>query len=282
MKKNTKLSIITVNLNNKHGLEKTIRSVASQNFIDYEFIVIDGASTDGSLKIIEKYKDTISYFVSEKDTGIYNAMNKGIKMANGKYLQFLNSGDYLLNKEILKKVFSIITNKDIYYGSSLRRSEIGNLYEFTEPNDLTFKRFFDYSICHQSMFIKRKLFKKFGMYDESLKIVADWKFNVNTIILNNCSLFFLKFPIVFYDTMGISSKKRRLSTKEKNNCMKNMIPKRILLDYIKHNINLDNNINVDKLNNEIIELKEKLQVIESSKFYKLWQNYHNILKKYKF
>lgn len=280
MRKNIKLSIITINLNNKDGLEKTINSVVSQTFKDYEYIVIDGASSDGSCKIIQKYKNDITHWVSEKDSGVYNAMNKGIKVARGKYLQFLNSGDYLLNKEVLKKVFNIITNKDIYYGSSLRKSETGNLYEFTEPSDLSFKRFFDYSICHQSMFIKRKLFREFGTYDESLKIVSDWKFNVNAIILNNCPLNFLNFPIVFYDTKGISSKKRKLSTREKNNCMKNMIPPRILIDYIKNNINSDNDMNNFKY--EILVLKNNLNIIQSSKFYKFWQSYNNILKKYKF
>ncbi len=88
-----KLSIITVNLNNKDGLQKTIDSVISQTFKDFEWIVIDGGSTDGSKELIEKYSDYISYWVSEPDKGIYNAMNKGIKVAKGDYLEFLNSGD---------------------------------------------------------------------------------------------------------------------------------------------------------------------------------------------
>lgn len=101
-----KLSIITVNLNDKTGLEKTIKSVISQSFSDFEFIIIDGESTDGSIDIINQYKSKISYWVSEKDSGIYNAMNKGIRQAKGEYLYFLNSGDALHNENVLHHIFN--------------------------------------------------------------------------------------------------------------------------------------------------------------------------------
>ena len=110
-----KLSIITVNLNNKTGLEKTVKSVCSQTFEEFEFIIIDGGSTDGSLDIIKRYEDNISCWVSEQDKGVYNAMNKGIKMAKGEYLQFLNSGDSLINSDVLNKVFKENKTEDIIF-----------------------------------------------------------------------------------------------------------------------------------------------------------------------
>ena len=103
-----KLSIITVNLNKAKGLQKTIESVIFQTFTDYEYIIIDGGSTDGSKQIIEQYADKITYWVSEPDSGIYNGMNKGIKVAKGEYCLFLNSEDYLLSNEILQNVRNLV------------------------------------------------------------------------------------------------------------------------------------------------------------------------------
>ena len=88
-----RLSIITINYNNREGLRKTIESVVNQTYRNFEYIIIDGGSTDGSVEVVKEYADRISYWVSEPDNGIYNAMNKGVLAANGKYIQFLNSGD---------------------------------------------------------------------------------------------------------------------------------------------------------------------------------------------
>lgn len=98
-----KFSIITINYNNCEGLEKTIQSVIEQSYKGYEYIVIDGGSTDGSIDIIKKYEPSITFWVSEKDSGIYNAMNKGIRHSTGEYLNFMNSGDTFYEPEVLKK-----------------------------------------------------------------------------------------------------------------------------------------------------------------------------------
>ena len=110
-------SIITINLNNSTGLEKTIQSVTTQLFSDFEFIIIDGGSTDNSIDVIKKYESEITSWVSEKDNGIYDAQNKGIAKANGTYCLFLNSGDYLFSKDALKKVFDSNLTEDIVYGN---------------------------------------------------------------------------------------------------------------------------------------------------------------------
>jgi glycosyltransferase involved in cell wall biosynthesis len=270
------LSIITINLNNATGLEKTIQSVVEQNFQNYEFIIVDGKSSDNSVDIIKKYQNSITTWKSENDSGVYEAMNKGIKLANGKYLQFLNSGDYLLNNEILSTVFSTPTIEDILYGSSIRKSDDNKLYEVTEPKNLTFKRFYDYSTCHQAMFIKRDLFNKLGLYNEKLKIVADWEFNIKSIIFNNCTLKYLDFPIVYYDMSGISFRNQKLSINEKNQILNELLPPRILEDYANNHIK--EQPNVKSLKNKIANLQNDLTKIQTSKFYKLWQSYNQILK----
>lgn len=186
-----KLSIITVNLNNREGLQKTIDSVVAQTFKDFEWIVIDGGSTDGSKELIEQYADHFAYWVSEPDKGIYNAMNKGIKVAKGEYLQFLNSGDYLFAKEVLENVFSENPTEDFVYcddGGSTGVVENGG-----SPSFIDFRFLYTYTICHQTIFHRRELFDH-SLYDEKYAIVADWKFLYQKIIKENCS--YRKFPIL--------------------------------------------------------------------------------------
>src|SRR6476620_8472507 len=114
---NKKISIITINYNDKEGLKKTIESVISQTFKDFEFLVIDGNSSDGGKDVLEQYKAHIDYCVSEPDTGVYNAMNKGIRAATGDFVLFLNSGDLLYKNDILGRVNASIDNEyGIYYG----------------------------------------------------------------------------------------------------------------------------------------------------------------------
>src|SRR4051812_43907208 len=113
---NVDLSIITINLNDSKGLEKTIASVVNQTFSNYEFIVIDGGSSDGSCDVMEKYKDKIDYWKSEQDGGIYNAMNKGLHQASGSYCLFLNSGDFLQSPHSLKSIEKVFAEHyDLIY-----------------------------------------------------------------------------------------------------------------------------------------------------------------------
>lgn len=179
-----KLSIITVNLNNREGLQRTIDSVVSQTFRDFEWIVIDGGSTDGSKELIEQYANHFAYWVSEPDKGIYNAMNKGIKVARGEYLQFLNSGDWLFNSNVLEMVFSEKFTEDFVYcddGGCTGVVENGG-----SPSIIGFGFLYTYTICHQTIFHKRSLFEN-GLYDEKYKIVSDWKFLFQQIIKNNAT-----------------------------------------------------------------------------------------------
>jgi Predicted glycosyltransferases len=204
-----KLSVITINLNNYSGLLKTIESVREQSFKDYEFIIIDGGSNDGSVELIKKNSDIITYWVSEPDHGIYNAMNKGILKATGEYCQFLNSGDYLSEKNILEKVFSCAESPDIMVGNTFMvypdRIEKQESLISKKKNAVSLYDILTESICHQSVFIKRYLFDKYGLYDEKYKVISDWKFFAQTIGLAGVSVGYIDEYIVYFDMSGISS-----------------------------------------------------------------------------
>jgi len=230
----TKLTIITINLNNADGLRKTIESVVSQTFTDYEYIIIDGASTDGSVDVIKRYADKITYWVSEADKGIYNAMNKGIKVAQSEYCLFLNSGDWLFDNITLENVFKLDRTEDILYGDFYSVSEDGTLKLVTYPSTLTLNFFLDNTICHQATFTKRNLLVE-DPYNELFKIASDWEFLVKHIILKNCSTFKLYNKIVYYQDFGISSNPKftQLHLIERKTILYSYFSERILLDYAK-------------------------------------------------
>ncbi len=202
----TLLSIITINLNNVIGLEKTIQSVTCQDFENFEYIVVDGGSNDGSIDVIRKYSGKINFWKSEEDDGIYNAMNKGIKMASGKYCLFLNSGDWLYGNTVLSECFKQEFNEDVVYGHQLVQE--GD--KFVEDGCLDVKYFsfsalMKYHVPHQCTFIKRELFNNIGLYDESYKIVSDWLFIVLAACRHNCSFKRIDNFIAVYDKTGLSN-----------------------------------------------------------------------------
>lgn len=201
-----KISIITINYNDKIGLEKTVNSVVNQTYTDFEFLIIDGGSTDGSKEIIKKYKERINYWVCETDSGIYNAMNKGIKAANGDYLLFLNSGDWFYCNDTLANVDKLIDCKfDIYYGNAVFKfDKKDKIVKYDEK--ISFYFFTQNSFCHQATFIKRKLFYDIFFYNENLKIVSDWEFFVYAICIKNVSIKYIDLIIVNYNFQGISSR----------------------------------------------------------------------------
>jgi len=204
MDTSTELSIITINFNNSSGLEKTVSSVVSQTFSNFEYIVIDGGSGDGSVDVIKKYADKMAYWDSEKDSGIYDAMNKGIRAAKGEFCLFLNSGDFLTDKNILSKVFGVNHTEDILYGELIfdfgYKQKLEKLPEILDINHL-----FNHNVWHPATFIRRKLFYEIGFYNENYKIVSDYDFFFHAIAINKVSTKYLPFPISVYDTKGISS-----------------------------------------------------------------------------
>lgn len=200
-----KISIITINYNDRNGLEKTIQSVISQRYKNIEFIVIDGGSTDGSKEIIDNFAANLAYWISEPDSGIYNAMNKGIKVATGDYLLFLNSGDSLHDNQVIENVNALVgEERDIYYGDIIY-DEVNQQNKVTFPDVLTFAFFFERNISHQASFIKRHLFETIFLYNENFKIVSDWEFFIYAICKREVSYQHLDLLVTNYDATGISS-----------------------------------------------------------------------------
>lgn len=220
------LSIITINKNNIQGLLKTIHSVISQTFIDYEWIIIDGASTDGSNELIQRYESYCSYWISEPDMGIYNAMNKGIQKANGEYILFLNSGDCLFNRDVLQNIFNIEHSGDII---NCRLLDSNGILRYV--NNVTLFTLLGSTIGHSgSAFIKRSLFDKYGLYDEKLRIVSDWKWFLLAVGFGNATVEDSEQITSIYDYNGVSLN-YELVKAERENVIKEIVPPLIFKDY---------------------------------------------------
>ena len=210
-----KLSIITVNLNNKEGLKKTIESVINQTCFDkVEYIIIDGGSNDGSADVIKEYEKYITYWCSENDKGIYNAMNKGITASTSDYLLFLNSGDYLKDSNVLERIFPYL-EYDIVYGNEWKVNEKYKApYEAKYPDKLDECFFRKTSLPHQSTFIKSKLLKE-KPYCENYKIISDWKFFIEAF-RSGCTYKHMPFIVSVYDCSGFSYQNLSLMQQEKD------------------------------------------------------------------
>lgn len=200
-----KLSIITINYNNKAGLQRTIDSVICQTWHDFEWIVIDGGSTDGSKQLIEQYQSHFAYWCSEPDNGVYHAMNKGITHAKGEYLLFLNSGDALYDDNVLQKVDDVHSSADIISGQAVRM-DTNELLRHYDKN-LLMQLYHD-TLNHQATLIKRDLFKD-TCYDENLKIVSDWKFWLEAILWKKASVDVVDVIVTKQDMTGISSDQKK-------------------------------------------------------------------------
>lgn len=201
-------SIITVSLNSEDCIEKTIQSVVCQRYNNKEYIVIDGNSTDDTVHVI-KYcldHDLMPWsLVSEQDNGIYDAMNKGIKISKGNYLFFLNSGDYFVDREVLRRIASSIKENQypyIIYGSVILEKNIRTM-KLIKERIYQFDRCKYKNICQQAIFYHRKLFDTVGLFDCSLKIQADYDFLVR-LYLSNVSNLRVDFPVCYYQLGGRS------------------------------------------------------------------------------
>lgn len=222
-----KYSIITINYNNCEGLRQTIESVVNQTFKDFEYVIIDGGSTDGSVDIIKLYADKIAYWVSEPDKGIYNAMNKGILKAHGEYLNFMNSGDCFYDNDVLKKILQNL-DCDFVTGKTYYEGGVHGFYK----NDVTMLDFFKGSLDHQATFIKKELFTN-KLYDESFKIISDWIFFVEKLIFENATFHNTDIIVCKFESGGISMSSPRLVEEEGQKVFNRLFPKRIQNDYFR-------------------------------------------------
>lgn len=197
-----KLSIITVNYNNNAGLRLTYDSIQVQTFHDYEWIVVDGGSTDGGKEFIQNHQSETAWWCSEHDGGIYNAMNKGISHAEGEYLLFLNSGDTLIAPDTLEKVFASVLDADVIYGNWVEKKKYGFKKNCHSPNTVNYYYFATRPLCHQTAFIRRSLLKQ-SPYDETYRICADWAKWVE-LSKQGCQFQHIPTDICFYFRDGIS------------------------------------------------------------------------------
>ena len=233
-----RLSIITINRNNAEGLEKTLLSVASQTFKEFEYVVIDGASTDGSVEVIKRLEPQFAHlrWVSEPDKGIYNAMNKGIHMALGDYIQILNSADCLAANDVIEHMLAELekkSNPSILYGNMVKCFPDGRkiVDKCFAGQEITMLGMFTGTLNHDPAYIHRDLFEKYGLYDESLKIVSDWKWYLQTIIIGGEKPQYVDMDVTLFDMTGISESNKELDRAERNQVLEQLFPKAVLADY---------------------------------------------------
>ena len=200
------ISIITVSFNAVKVIEKTILSVIDQTYSNTEYIIIDGGSTDGTTDIIKKYSQHIKYWISEPDKGIYDAMNKGIIVANGDFINFMNAGDTFIDKDRIEKLFKEYTNEDIVYGNIIRNfkkyQKRASGIISKEPQIIDF---LGDTIHHQAAFIKKELFLKHGLYSLDYKLISDWIFFYETIIKEKTNIKYVNQDIALFEMDGAST-----------------------------------------------------------------------------
>ena len=252
-----KLSIITINYNDATGLAKTLKSVADQHIPDgfeLEHIIVDGGSTDGSVEVIRDYA-TVHHtlytirWVSEKDKGVYNAMNKGIRMATGDFIQILNSGDILAAPDVLSKMSDFVKrytvhkpeaatpyteNAGIFYGNMIRQRADGTIEGKSRQVPYSLLNYFTSTMNHDCCWIKRSLFEEYGLYDENLKIVSDWKWFLQAIGLGHVKPVYVDIDMTIFDTTGISERNLGLRNEERRKVLEDVLPPAVLADYDKH------------------------------------------------
>lgn len=245
-----KLSIITINYNDAIGLQKTLNSTISQSCMDFEHVIVDGASPDNSVEVIENYAAEASIngikvtWVSEKDKGIYNAMNKGIKMASGEYIQILNSGDCLASETVVNDMLVALKEKEfpeILYGNMTKVDAGGKVIGKSTETPYSFHNYFVSTLNHDCAYIKRSLFNEdqYGLYDENLKIVSDWKWYTQAIGLGSVKPVYVNIDVTIFDAEGISETNLKLRNEERAKVLKEITPPAVWVDFDKHSFHID-------------------------------------------
>jgi len=200
-------SIITINYNNKAGLEKTIKSVISQTDASFEYLVIDGGSTDGALDVVKSYADKINYWCSEKDKGIYDAQNKGIAKASGAYLLFLNSGDSFHDSKVLQRVGEAINKapRKLVYGNTDLINADNSITHLVPPQKLDLNFWYANTLNHQAVFAHKSLFDEVGTFSLKYKYASDFDFLFKCYKKHPNQFAHVNHVICDYDNTGLTS-----------------------------------------------------------------------------
>lgn len=261
-----KLSIITINYNNAEGLRKTLTSVASQTYPYIEHIIIDGGSTDNSVEVIREYESSLASrlcgvpenargdlgcsssltsrlkWISEKDSGIYNAMNKGIRIATGDYIEILNSGDMLYDAHVTQRMSEHLEQINsqreesvgILYGNMTKVNADGQIVGKSGYTEYSLRQFYSSTLNHDCAYIRKDLFEEYGLYDENLKIVSDWKWYLQAIGLGRVKPVYVDVDVTIFDDGGISEINLALRNKERRQVLEELLPPAVLWDYDTH------------------------------------------------
>lgn len=243
-----RLSIITINYNNAEGLRKTLASVAMQTYRSIEHIIVDGKSTDASVDIIKDYAAKVEcqeprvksvIWSSEPDTGIYNAINKGIRKASGDYIQILNSGDLLAADDVIERMMENLKENnypDMLYGNAVDVDNGKRLSSHGPGIEYSLLSLYRATYPHDSTYFKRELFspERYGLYDESLKIVSDWKWYLQAVGLGDLRPIYVDIDVALFDVYGISSTNKKLDAQERRQVLEELLPPAILTDYDKY------------------------------------------------
>ena len=226
------ISVITVNLNNKEGLEETLKSIRVQSYPKLEHIVIDGGSTDGSLDIIRQHEKNIAYWISESDKGIYHAMNKGIEVAAGDYLLFLNSGDRLNEPDTISAAEAELKDADIVYGNIIPTGSNKDMDRW-KPGPFTLFDFYKSTLPHSSTFVRKQVILELGKYNEKYMISSDFDFFLRAFLSGKYSFRYIDVDISVFNKEGISNKpeNKKIVEKERRNIIETNFPEAVLPDY---------------------------------------------------
>lgn len=239
MRKEMKITIITVSYNAESTIEQTINSVLMQTYKNIEYVIIDGGSKDKTIDIIKKYNDKLHYWVSEKDYGIYNAYNKGLLVATGDYVQFLNADDSLINAYTIENMVKSLKKNnypDIFCGNAIIVDE---KYALEKPLKFLYSAKeleFGKSICFPGVFIKRDILNEYN-FNEKYKIVSDFELTLK-LYLNNKRFIFSNIPIVFFGNGGISSTNDELRLIEHYDVLKKYLGENSANDFLKKEKNI--------------------------------------------
>lgn len=205
-----KISIITVVWNNERTIKDAMDSVLSQTYKNIEYIIIDGASTDGTVEIIQSYGDKITKFVSEKDNGLYDAMNKGIGLATGDIVGILNSDDFYIDEFVIEKVVKEFKSKNVdsVYADLVfvKPDNLDKVVRYYDSSHFSSEKFaYGWMPAHPTFFVKKEVYQKYGLFKTDYKIAADYELLTRFLGKNNVSSSYIKEPIVKMRIGGAST-----------------------------------------------------------------------------